>query len=323
MKRFLTYILLATWFVPVFAQIEFDELEKKDIVRNKIRSKTQWDYKYVDGAPVEDGFKSSYKKYDYQGNVIIVINFKFDGSVSSTEQYAYNSKGDRTEYIRYKGNQEELQYKENTEYDSKGNKLRVYGKTNKSNFNNVYTYNDEGKLAEIVYNVGEFIDEKRVFEYDGNTANIDVLDAKDNLKYTLETKYNDKGQVVEETRYELDDAVSDKASYQYDSKGNVLKEEKYKHGQFRYRVKYNYDTKGNLVNINQEEPNGISYEKAICTYDASGHLIEEKWRKRANADFSKKIYSYNSEGLCIKVDAFFASYKLQVLSKFAYKTTDD
>ncbi|MBN1183011.1 MAG: hypothetical protein JXB49_12030 [Bacteroidales bacterium] len=323
MKRLITYILLFACFVPILAQVEFDDLEKKDIVRNKIRSKTQWDYKYVDGVPVEEGFKSSYRKYDYMGNVIIVINFKFDGSVSSTEQYSYNNKGDRTEYIRYKGNQEELQYKENTEYDDKGNKLRVYGKTNKSSFNNVYTYNDEDKVAEIVYNVGDFIDEKRVFEYDGNTSTISVMDAKDNLKYTLVTSYNDKGQVTEETRYELDEAVSDKASYQYDSKGNVLKEEKYKHGQFRYRVKYTYDAAGHVLKVVQEEPSGISYEKSLCTYDAQGHLIEEKWRKNATSDFSKKDYSYNEEGLCIKMDAYFASYDLKVLSKFAYKTTDD
>lgn len=323
MRYILIYILSIVFFIPAITQIEFEELEKSHLLKNNIVSKTQWDYKYVDGVPVENGFKSAYRKYDKAGNMVIIINYKFTGEVSSVEHYEYNNKGDRTQYIRYKGNMAEMQYKENIEYDSKGNKVKVYGTRHKAPpFKTLYTYTPDNKISEIVYYIGEAVDEKRVFTHEGNTAHIEVLDGEGNQKYRLVNKYNSMGKVIEESKYEPNDAISDKASYQYDSKGNMLKEEKYQYGQFRYRTKYTYDGKGNLLKIVQDESDGTSFVKNQYTFDSNGKLTEEKWRKKPNASFSSKKYYYNSNGLCNKMDVYFASYKLKVLSKFSYKTNE-
>jgi len=81
---------------------------KKECVKYHIKSVTSYstDVEDEQAAPVRE----SYEEFDRQGNTILFIEFKKDGTIKRKEATAYNSMGDKSEI---------------KEFDASGNVVRV------------------------------------------------------------------------------------------------------------------------------------------------------------------------------------------------------
>ena len=69
---------------------------------------------------------------------------------------------------------------------------------------------------------------------------------KGSLREKTTSKYDMKGNMIEENRYGADGSLGDKATWKYDEKGNKIEENYYKaDGSLLYKTTYKYDEKGN------------------------------------------------------------------------------
>ena len=160
------------------------------------------------------------------------------------------------------GNAEEIgeeEYLESqTELDEKGNALveMKYSGDGEMEEKNSYQYNAEGKLLEhvLLYAV-EDVTEKRVL------------------------KRNEKGLLLEETKYYGDDS-GERTEYIYDEKDNLI-ERKYfdEEGSFTERETFSYDSDGSLTeHIRYANTDSIQEHMTFSKPDA--HTVEQVQQKR-------------------------------------------
>lgn len=165
----------------------------------------------------DKGLKTEFISYDYYGS----------GEEDGRTTYEYNDKGLLVKMVS-KGDQTTTN--EYT-YDDNGRKLtEKWSRPNGQGAGTEYIYNDKGDVVEMKY-----YDEKG--KYDFSRTREYVYDSKDSIieelgweKYTdgsadlhqfhLTTKYNDKGQVVENGNVRENGIVYARTEHSYDAAGN-------------------------------------------------------------------------------------------------------
>jgi hypothetical protein len=295
-----------------------DIMDRDRINKTKIRTQTLFEYDYKNGKPETKGTKARIDSFDNQGNRVEQINYRASGSVHYIVSFKYDGSGNKTEYAKYSGEDKKLNYKQNIKFNSRGNKLIENGFNGMDSFRIVYNYNKLGKLAEVNSFIQKKLDEKRIFSYLGNTADLKVLDGLGNLKFSQKNTYSASGKLLDETRFEPDKTISRKVTYTYDKNDNLTSETKFLNGKMAGKITRVYNDKGLLSEVDQENADGSKFVTNKYSYNDKNWLIEELSRNESNKDFSKNNYSYDENGICKTIDSFYAVYKKQVMSVFIY-----
>ena len=298
------------------AQNIFEEKQKKVIIKNNIFSLTTWDYYYTNGKPSKNGIKTSFNKYDNFGNIIELITYKLKDT-AAYETFKYNNEGKRTDYIKRKG--VKIAYQKTSRFDDIGKLIQENGFDGASDFQNDYTYDNDGKLEQITYMLDKITHEKRVFNHEGNITGITVYNSADEITSYLSLKYDEHDNVVEEVVYNTDKIPTEKKLYVYDNDNNVISEVKYRGDNFYYKLTYLYNSNGELINIDEENPNEGRYQKKQYFYDDNNNLVEMRWRRNAGEDFSLRTYQYDEDNICFQYETFYPVTEFRILTKLNYE----
>jgi YD repeat-containing protein len=293
-----------------------EEIETKIAAKNHIRTKIQIDYKYSKGKPSNTGVKSVTKSYSSKGELLEKRALSSKGEVIGWEKYTYDEAGNRTLYERENTSSN---YKKASKYDDKNNVLLEAGFNGAENFRNEYKYTPSGKVMEIIYYVGNRMEQKMLYEYSGNIAIVGIYAGGNTLTSKMNLKYDGKENITEEIKQTIDGVELEKKIYTYNTAGEILQEEKIIQGNFNYRLTYAYDTSGNLLKISEENNNESKYDKKVYTYDSAGNLTEYKWRRSPSDEFNIKKFTYNSQGICLTEYTFYPKTRYELLSKFEYE----
>lgn len=302
------------------AQTDFSDKDRALMKSLGIRTREQWDYKYVGDRLSIKGMCSSRITFDREGRALEVINYKSDTAILNITLYTYNAKGLRTDMVKYLGNKISILFRVGTIYDSKGNKTTENGFNGTENFTNRYSYDGAGRLAKIQYYIGRRLDETRDFSYNGDKMDVRVSDGSGNLLYTLVSRKDAGGRVIEESKLDKDRKETEHTVNNYDSRGNLVQVDKVTLNRRWSKTFYIYDNLGNVSEVYSEEAQNPKYLKQSYSYTNNGLLTGEFWRTTPNSDQSYKKYTYDHSGKLISTDCFYASYKYKVLNKFVYQT---
>ena len=309
-------LLITTYSNLIIAQSVFEDKQKEAIVKNKITSQTTWDYNYIKNKLSKSGVKTSFIRYNQEGNTIESVTYKMKDTLAY-ETYKYNTEGKRTDYTKKKGLK--IAYRKTSEYNEKGNLVKEEGFDGTFNFENKYSYFPDGKLKKIEYYVSDKLNEERNFEHTGDLTMITVTNASGAVQSYISLKHDNNGNVTEEIVYDAQKNPLEKKLMVYNIDNQVVSEVKYRGDNFSYKQTYLYNNKGNLVNIDEENKEEGRFSKKQFGYDENGNLISMKWRRNAKEDFSERNYQYDEKNLCTQYETYYPGTKFRVLTKLTYE----
>jgi len=177
-------------------------------------------------------------KYDANGNMTELSNYKADGKVNSTIRYTYDASGKLIKEETILGNGT-VDLVSAIKTDTKGNKIeqedvRPMGNT-VFNYKYYYKYDEKGQLTErIAYRGNGTLLFKYIFNYDSNGNRIEwIQHGQDNAVVgRVIYKYNEKNNVTEQNEYNGDGSVKANYtySYEFDKKNNWIRRKKMQDG---------------------------------------------------------------------------------------------
>lgn len=308
MKK-IVFFLLVLFPICLLAQ-SFEEIEKKTLTLNRVKTKTQFVVSNVANG------KTAEIDYTQSGDVKVKSSYSKKGVVTSTEKYEYDNNGNRIYYERTNQNGS---YWKRSEYNAKNLLLEENGFDGSGNFHTIYSYNADGKPTNIVYRSNKIITEKRIYNHTGNTAIVEAFKGGTSLYAKIKLVYDEDNNILEETTLGLDGTVNDAKKYKYDENGLVITEEKFFKGNFIHRLIYEYDTNKRLINQYEETPDQKKFVEKAYVYNSKGQLEEYKWRRKATEEFNTKKYKYDDKNLCIEIDTFYPSTKFSITTGYEYE----
>jgi hypothetical protein len=318
MKIFCPIILSFIFFSQVLSQPIFETKNKQIIIKQNVRSQTNWDYNFIKDKPSSKGNKTSYTRYNSRGDIVEFVTYKLKDTLIY-ETYEYNTEGYRVDYTKHKGGKKNISYRKISEYDDNGNLILEQGFDGSEKFKNTYEYNDNGKLKEINYYIDNTLNEKRIFKHDSNITDVAIYNSANKITSYMSLKYDGKGNLIEETQFDVNKNPIENRIFVYNNELKVISEVKYREGNFFYKLTYLYDSAGELINIDEENLEHSRFIKKNFKYDDKGFLIEMNWRRKPVEEFNTRNYAYNNEGLCTQVLTYYPSTKFKVLTKYEYE----
>jgi hypothetical protein len=311
----LTTIILVFSFSNYLVGQTLEEREKQIVLSNNIKSKVQYDYKYKNGTPSEDGQMASIATYSKKGELLEKKYYNSKGLVNGWEKYEYDDDGNRTLYERESNNSK---YKKESIYNDNRQAILEAGYSGEEKFKTTYTYNNSGKPLEIVRYINNYIEEKLVYNHSGNTAIVSIYSKGKNLRSKLKLVYNDKGNIIQETLLSVDNKELEKKTFNYNEASQVVLEEKTRAGKFYYRISNIYDSKGNLTKVYEETLAKKKYLKKEYVFTINDNLLEYKWRRNPDEEFNVKNYTYDARGICASEKTYYSNTQFRSLSKYRY-----
>lgn len=313
-------ILLLILFLPyneLFAQLP-QALEKNTIINNNIKSQVQINFKFQDGEPSDEGFRNSFKEFDKNGNVVKEEYYR-RGDINQELSYKYNQNQNKTEYVNYNVEEDEVRFKQTIDYNSQGEKIRE-NRFNGSEHRVIdYQYNSDGKRSKIIKkDRGGNLVQRRLFSYDGNVVNIRVLDGSGELTSRIVNKYDNNGNLIEHLEFKPNGQRIKKISYTFDDKNNKIEETKYQKGNFIYCKEFTYNDNDQLVEIQKEQPRDEIRISKIFEYNNEGQLSKEMWYDSMADKYSHKKYEYDDRGIVKEARVYYALYDYKVLYRYNY-----
>jgi len=234
--------------VSCFAQLVDKDIfgikHKELIKKNNVRFVLGWTYEYNNGKQERIGKKSSFEKFDKEGNLIEEVYYKQNGESNFECTHLYNVTGWEISTVEFKSgaysNKRWLNGWEEKErlltkipfkaldskekwsfrYDSKGNRVEEI------------KYDEDGGIAYSIY-----------LKYDNNDNVIEKLelDGNNNLFEKWIYVNDEKGNNIEATQYDSDNKLFYKYTFSYDYKGNKTDEIIYDSaGEPKQRTKFVY-----------------------------------------------------------------------------------
>jgi hypothetical protein len=177
-------------------------------------------------------------KYDANGNMIELSNYKADGKVNSTIRYTYDASGILLKEETRLGNGS-IDLVSTIKTDAKGNKIeqqdvRPMGNI-VFNYKYYYRYDEKGQLTErTAYRGNGTFLFKYTFKYDdnGNKTEWIQIASDSSVVGKVIYKYNEKNSLVEEIHYGKEENITDTYTYKYDfdRKGNWTRQKKMQDG---------------------------------------------------------------------------------------------
>jgi antitoxin component YwqK of YwqJK toxin-antitoxin module len=110
------------------------------------------------------------------------------------------------------------------------------------------------------------------------------------------TTYDEKGNRVEESRYNSDGSLFEKMVFTRDDKGNQTKTIFKANGTVDSKWVYAYDSHGRITNGAWYNSDGSLRLKIVKTYDVNGKLIEDAMYNADGSTRYKTLFSYDAEG---------------------------
>lgn len=323
MRVSFSIVLVALSLLTLTAQTKNEEEERKRISESNIKAVTQWTHRYTGGELNPKGYKTTETYYDKSGNPIEIINYRSNGDISSRLLYKYNSDNQRTEYIMYQKIDKpvpEVSYKQSIHYNSKGVKTVESIFDGATGYRVTYDYFPNDNLKEIVkYGVGNKVDERWVYSYDGNNEQISIYIPDKTLNAVVNKKLNSDGNLLEEYRVNAEGKELKKIISKYDTKGREVEMSEYYSGKLIKMLQYFYNNVDLLVEVIQHNPDGSKFIQSKYNYDLKGNLLEEQWSEGQQDEFSRKQSTYSREGRLVETDQYFAPYRYRVLYKYSYE----
>lgn len=210
----------------------------------------------ADGTPVSmelsyyyrnvyTGRESSYE-FDDDGRLMLAKSWMSDGKESETTVYTYDDHGRCISYVRTNA-EGAVTYRRENEYDAKGNMVRY-----------------------LAYNGNDEICDKREYEYDTNGNLIkEIQYAQFDINLMIgwrEYEYDDSGNRVRMASFNSDGIKTHEEVMEYNKKDKMISKSLYSEGDVSPYVKYEYeyDRKGNLVKENYIR----IFDKRVTEYGA-------------------------------------------------------
>lgn len=302
------------------AQSRSDLMAKDLIVKNKIETASQWNHKIVKGKVDPKGYVSVITTYDDRGNAVLVENMKSNGSKSSTNEYIYDKNDNKLSYIQHQlidGKWVES-FKQIFTYDAKGQKAIEDGFDGKTTYKVKHTYFDNGKLQSILKtNAFGRVDEKWIFEYEGNTARISVYRPESTLNKVIVRKYDDAGNMVEETTLKDGKTELGRNIFRFNGNNKLVSKEEYYATQLRAKYEYKYSS-NNLIEVYQTSASGETMLYSAYKYDDKGNMVEERWYDGEPNDYSNRKIQLDGDGNVNQVETYYSDYKYKVVYRYTY-----
>lgn len=236
----------------------------------------------------------------------------------------YNSEGKELVKEIYLG-PDQLEEKNITKYNEKGLIVEEinYGQNNELNTKTIYNRDTNGNVSEIIIEFADSSKTIKSYNYENNGKIVTVIEKSDEGEFEGMTRIirDDNGNIVESHVFSENNEIIEKHLFEFDDKGNILKDTFFQKSNISTITKYNYDENKNLIKRVISSSDGKIIDWAIFNYDEKGNLVEQQFgdhtlykieynendkpiiEQKVNAmgvvDYYKK-YEYNSENELIK-----------------------
>jgi hypothetical protein len=309
----------------IFAQPNKDEeSERKQVAANKIKTITQWSYRFSEGKPNPTGAKTTVTNYDKNGNPIEITNFKSNGEISSRLVYKYNAQNLKIEYVQYqkfnKNSPLEITYKQSFHYNSKGLKTQEVVFDGGAGYRILYEYYPDDQLKEIQkFGAGNRIEERWVYSYKDLNQEISLMKPDKVLSSMQRKEFNSKKKLLSDIRLDNQGNEQRRIVYKYDSKDRMIEMEEFYAGKSIKKMEYRHNDFNLVTEVIQHNIDGTKFSQSKYNYDTKGNLVEEKWSEGKTSEFSHKQSLFDNSSNLIETESYFAPYKYRVLYKYTYE----
>ena len=247
--------------------------------------------------------QQSSKTYDAQGKLVKQIDtFSSNniGNYSNEYAYEYDAKGNITIVTYLQNGQVKKVTKKS--YDATG---KLVGETtaaeNKATPLASLTANNNETL-QVFYaqdGVTEMTKEKTTFNQAGQISKKEVSTASGNLMLSETKSYNLQGNIIQYVHFDATDKVTILTNYDYDAKGNLLKDQTLRNNILYAETTYEYDSAGKVAKKTRLNGKGLVDYYFTYDYDSQGNMSKE------NYFYNKQILSvytfeYDARGNKIK-----------------------
>lgn len=236
-------LLTSVAYSQAFDQEIITKAVKEKIRNNNIRFVMGFTYEFVNNVQSRQGKKSSFEKFDKEGNLIEEVFYTVGGRVNYECTREYNKLGLEASRIFISPTQHITRrwvYKQN----EKTGELEAWPS---------HSFNSQEHLAYRFDPYGRKVQEAR---YD-----------RDGLISTLFIKYDENGNVVEKLELDGNNNLYSKRTYIYDEKGNCVKALEYDSDSKLFMTYvYEYDENGNKVAEVSYDSNNNPRQKTKFVY---------------------------------------------------------
>lgn len=152
------------------------------------------------------------------------------------------------------------------------------------------------------------------YDGDGNMLSLNFRTSTFDMKILYE--YDSKKNILKESTFEKD-VLDSEIIYKYDLNGNLIEDLVISQNDtYRIGTKYEYDSKGNLIKEHTTNSVGLDQEE-IHKYDSEGKEIE--FYSFCGGELnSKNTYKHDSKGNTIEINYYDAKEKLIETRKYEY-----
>jgi len=203
---------------------DYSKSQKIDIFKeNKVWMAYGWSFFYPKGVQEKKGKKTSFERFDREGN--------------RTEEIYYDIKGNTNYSCQYL-------------YDEKGNTVKRMGDAGDEVIYEKWYYSPmDGKTMERKSEYKKSKNEKWIYVFDAqkNIVTESYYDISGVIAYKWDFTYDAKQHVTEKKEYDSYGNVYQRWTYKYDEKGNNTEMRHYVSNNQLYRIyDMKYDKKGNM-----------------------------------------------------------------------------
>lgn len=228
-RLFLLLLLPAVAFTLFLsAQIyneDFSKSQKVNLFKeNRVWMVYGWTYFYPKGVQEKKGKKTSFERFDREGNRTEEIYYDAKGNPSHSCQFVYDEQGNPVKKMGGSGDEV------------------IYEKWN-------YTQQDGGKTVERKSEYKKSKNEKWIYNFDDqkNILTESYFDINGIISYKWDFSYDDKQHVTEKKEYDSYGNVYQRWVYKYDDKGNNIEMRHFVSNNLLHRIyDMRYDKKGNM-----------------------------------------------------------------------------
>lgn len=243
----------------------------------------------IENSWAQDNLKGKVKNFEEVSSNVNKLKGTTEKKLFFNE---YNKKGYAIEKRDYR-----LQDKTIFKYDNKGNIVQrlVYSLTDHGSGpigERIFEYDEEGNLVTTKWS-SSYSQGKWMYKYDENGNQTEfIVHHRGKVYKRTNYKYNEKGKVIEETLYNTDDLLVERAIFDYDENGNKILIKMFAPDErLKFRSTYKYDDRNNRI----EEINFLKFgdDKANLEYAIANDL--DKYKEHFTF-----TYEYDNEGNWIK-----------------------
>ena len=170
----------------------------------------------------------------------------------------------------------------------------------------------------IIENENEkFLKEFREYNIEGKELIKEIYQGPNLLEEKNITKYNDKGQIVEEINFGENNELNTKITYNRDINGNV-NEIIIEFADSSKTIKsYNYENNDKTIIITEKSDEGEFEGMTKIIRDNKGNVVESQQISESNEILEKHLFEFDDNGNILK-DTFFQKLNISTITKFNY-----